>query len=944
MSQSKNLIREIGGLEVNYYINNNNARISNLGTPVNPNDAATKQYVDNNITSSGLNPGSGIVISSGNTISVSSSLTHVTAIGNINTGTWSANTISVVYGGTGKSSFTPNKFVIGNGTSPLIALDSVSFESNSLKSTSPVIFADTSNSLGIGSGGSLTILGGTSISKSLIVGQNTTVNNNLLVLGDTTVGNITISGTSSFTQVSSTNSSFTNATTNNSYISNLTAASTVVTTNSTANLYTTNASVSNMVVTNLLSPNGTVSNLNCLSATVNSSVFSNLTSASIYGTNNFFVNELVSSSTITNLRLTSCTGTNILLTTLVCPTITSTNVNNNGSLTTGNLVVRTNTVLSNATTTNLTLSQGTVGNCIFTGITSSTHLCSNETVTNITNTNLLTTNTVVTNLTASNVATTNLTTSQLLTTNVTTSNMNATGISIMGTVQTTNLSTGQLFVSNNTRTLNLFTSNLTSASNILSFIQNTSMTNTNFLGSNITSNNLVNNNIAILGTVQSSQVSTGNLFVSSSSNLNQLIVNNISTNSLRISDLTIASTVNTNSVSSATLFVSGLVQSRNFLGTACTVTTLNSSNISTGTLNVSGLGVFTTVNSVSVSSGNIFVSGLTQSTNIQSTNNSVNNLNVVSSTFGNVNVDNNCVIKKSISLGSNFSGTPYSTSGTVLSVLPLLFTDTYSSTGTTNTMWSLNYLSAPTLAAQNSGITTNKASTLHVGNKPSPGANQTINYSGALSIGYVANQSGNYLTGQIMFERNDGNWYNSIYTEDATNRFVLANGSLAGGAGIGLYTYTDTPIVFSHIPSSTNVTPTQFARFTRTTSTFASTQESINGSSGSVVVSGGLGVSKTLCCNCLALSNVFLTVPTNNSNVTIPESCSVAILKPSTSLANLTINFPTSPANGQILCITTIQNITNTSFGNTNLSPANLTSNSPLRFVYSLSDSTWYPI
>ena len=944
MSQSKNLIREIGGLEVNYYINNNNARISNLGAPINPSDAATKQYVDNNITSSGLNPGIGISITTGNTISVLSSLTHVTAVGNINTGTWSANTISINYGGTGRSSFTPNKFVVGNGTSPLLTIDSVSFDSNTLKSTSPVVFADTSNSIGVGSGGSLTILGGTSISKSLFVGQNTSINNNLLVLGDTTVGNITITGTSSFTQVASTNSSFTNVTSNNINVSNLTVASSVITTNSSANLYATNATVSNMVVTNVLSPNGTISSLNCLSATVNSSVFSNLTSASIHGTNNIFVNELVASSTITNLRLTSCTGTNLLLTTLVCPTITSTNVNNNGSLTTGNLVVRTNTLLSNATSTNLTLSQGTLGNCVFTSITSSTHLCSNATVTNITNSSLLTSNAVATNITVSNVAASNVTTSQLLTTNLTSSNINATGVSIMNTVQTSNLSTGQLFVSNTTRTLNLFSSNLTCASNVLSFIQNSSMTNTNLISSNITSNNLVNSNIAVLGTVQSSQESTNNLFVSSNSNLNQLLVNNISTNSLRISDLTIASTVNANSVSSATLFVSGLLQSRNLSATTSTINTVNSSSISTGTLNVSGLGVFSTTNSVSVSSSNIFVSGLTQSPNIQSTNNSINNLNVLSSTFGNVSIDNNFVIKKSISIGSNFSGIPYSTTGTVLSVLPLLFTDTFSSTGTTNTMWSLNYLSAPTLAAQNSSITTNKASTLHIGNKPSPGANQTINYSGALSIGYVANQSGSYLTGQIMFERNDGNWYSSIYTEDATNRFVLANGSLSGGAGIGLYTYTDTPIVFSHIPSSTTVTPTQFARFTRTTSTFASTQESINGSSGSVVVSGGLGVSKTLCCNCLALSNIFSTVPTNNSNVTIPESCSIAILKPSTSLTNLTINFPTSPANGQILCITTIQNITNTSFGNTSLSPVNLTSNSPLRFVYSLSDSAWYPI
>jgi hypothetical protein len=949
MSLSKNLIREIGGLEVTYFINNNNSRISNLGTPVNPTDAATKQYVDSNITSSGFNAGTGIIITTGNLISISNSLTHVTALGNINTGTWSANTIAINYGGTGKSSFAPNKIIIGNGTNPLISVDSVSFESNSFVSKSHVLCSNTTDSIGVGSGGSLTVVGGTSISKSLSVGQNTTVQNDLVVLGNTTVANITITGISSFSQVSSTYSTFTNVTTNNCKIINnntinLTAASAIITNNSVSNLYTDTATLGNMTNTNLYSLNQTSSNLNCLSATINSTIFQNITSANIYSTNSTSVNHFASNSTITNLTVSNSTFANIINSTLTSTSITSTNFNNNGSITTGNLLVRNNASLNNTTSANLFLSQGTLGNCLFnnvttTNVSTSSHTCTNEIVSNITNSNLNTTN-----ITTTNLMSTFNTLNNVVISGLSSSNLNVPGISIMGTMQSTNLSTGFIYTSNNIRSLNLSATNISSSSNLLTFIQNTSMTNNSLLSTNITSTNLIINNLAIFGTVQSNNLSTGSLTVNGSSNLNQLLVSNISTTTLRISDVCIANSINATSVSVGTIYTSNLLNTKNLIVNSATLGTQLCTGISTGILNVSSLAILSSVQSVSLSSGSISVSGLTQSPNIQSINNTVTNLTVTASTSSNSFIDNGCVIKKTLTLGSNFSGTPSASSGALLSILPLIFTDTNSTVNSINSMWSSNYLAAPTLAAQNTGITTNKASTIHISNKPSPGANQTINYSGALSIGYVSNQTGSYLTGQIMLERNDGNWYSSIYTEDATNRFVLANGSLSGGAGIGLYTYVDTPVVFAHIPASTNVTPTQFARFSRASSTFFSTQESSNGSTGSLIVSGGLGVGKTLCCNCLALSNVFAATPVDGDNVSIPDACSVAIIKASTTLTNLIVNFPLAPANGQILCISSLQSITNTSFGNTNLSPRSLNLNLPLRFVYYKNDSSWYPI
>jgi hypothetical protein len=224
-------------------------------------------------------------------------------------------------------------------------------------------------------------------------------------------------------------------------------------------------------------------------------------------------------------------------------------------------------------------------------------------------------------------------------------------------------------------------------------------------------------------------------------------------------------------------------------------------------------------------------------------------------------VQNDTINKRKLIIGSDFSGAPQSSTGSLVSILPTIYTDNTSPDNTTHDTIITNKISPQTLTAVNPNIVANKASTLYVESKPVEGVNHTINYGSAVTIGYVANNTGGYLSGQIMLERNDGNWFGSIYTESATNRIVIANGSLTGGGGVGVYTYTDTPIVFSHFPAATNVSPTPFASFTRATSTLTSTVNSTNTSTGSLVISGGVGISQTLNVNSIAKGSGTFDIP-----------------------------------------------------------------------------------
>ncbi len=83
--------------------------------------------VSSSICSTGLTGGSGLLLST------TADQSHVTKVGTLINGTWNANTISVLYGGTGNTTFTSGQILFGNSTNA-ISTDSTLFWNNTKKS------------------------------------------------------------------------------------------------------------------------------------------------------------------------------------------------------------------------------------------------------------------------------------------------------------------------------------------------------------------------------------------------------------------------------------------------------------------------------------------------------------------------------------------------------------------------------------------------------------------------------------------------------------------------------------------------------------------------------------------------------------------------------------------------------------------------------------------
>ena len=66
MSQSKNLSYEFGSLTLQNFESLNGSRITNLGDPIQLQDAVNKKYVDSSILGSNLSAGLGISITNNN--------------------------------------------------------------------------------------------------------------------------------------------------------------------------------------------------------------------------------------------------------------------------------------------------------------------------------------------------------------------------------------------------------------------------------------------------------------------------------------------------------------------------------------------------------------------------------------------------------------------------------------------------------------------------------------------------------------------------------------------------------------------------------------------------------------------------------------------------------------------------------------------------------------
>jgi uncharacterized protein YjbI with pentapeptide repeats len=878
--KSSKLTYDFGGVNVFEYIRTNNARIENVGRPSKDNDAATKKYVDDNITSSEIYTGSGLN-KVGTTFSVNSNLSHVTGLGNINTGTWSANAITVPYGGTGKTSFTANKIVMGDGANPLVSISELSFESNRLQSSAPLYITNNATSTGIGSGGSLTVLGGASISGKVWMGNELNVANNVNISGDVTLGNLKILGTSNFGSVSANDGSYTNSTITNLLNTNITSSNIITSNIKTTNLTTSNCISTNITNTNILTSNISASTLqitNNINATHLSIV--NITTSSLITTRVTAINT-----TTTNLVLTNVSGSsavlsnlnvisNITTPNLLSSSIISNNINaTNGtltSITSENLIINTSTILNtNVTTQNLWNINFTSSNIQSTNIRTTNITSSNITTTNInatnsnfsnvTSTNILNTNFTTSNIVATNISTSNITTTNILLQNITTATLRVSGISIQTTINSISISTGNLSVTGTTNLTNTIMTN-TTVPNIF----NTNITTTNLNTNNITTSNLYVNTIATLGTVGSSNLSTGNIHSSSTVIFNNEIANTSTISNLRVTNISVLGTVNSNNLSTGSIHVSTnlvvpLINNTTQTTTNLLVASVRATNISTSSLQVTGTSIFTTVTSNNLLTGNLVVSNTSNLTNIIGSNITVPNIVTTSITSSNIIVSNNVSIRKSLNIGSNFSAPPNTTSGNILNIVPSIFTDNTTTTGGIVPFWATNFFANSTLSAQNP-ITTQRVCSMYLQGDPIVGINQTIQNSTALAIGHVNNQLGGNLNGQIILERNDGNWYGSIFTESSTNRIVIANASLSGGGGIGLYTYTGTKITFADIPSATNVTPTAFIQFSNNTSTFYSQTESISKTSGSVILQGGLGVSKNITCESITPTSIIASI------------------------------------------------------------------------------------
>jgi len=884
--KSSRMTYDFGGVNVHNYIRTvHQARIENVGLPTNDSDAATKKYVDDNITSSEIYAGSGLN-KVGTTFSVNSNLSHVTGLGNINSGTWSANAITVPYGGTGKTSFTANKIVMGDGANPLVSISEFSFESNRLQSTVPLYITNTTTSIGVGSGGSLTVLGGASISGKVWLGNELNVANNVNISGDVTLGNLKILGTSNFGSVSANDGAYTNTTVTNLVNTNITSSSII-----TSNIKTTNFTASNCISTNITNTNILTSNISASTLQITNNInaiqlsTTNITTSSLITTQAKAVNT-----TTTNLVLTNVSGSSAILSNLniisnittpnlLSSSVVSTNINvtdgNIISITGENLIINTSTILNtNVTTQNLWNTNFTSSNIQSINVKTTNVTSSNITTTsingtnssfsNVTSANLLNTNLTTSNIIATNISTSNITSTNIILQNITTATLRVSGISIQTTVNSVSLSTGTLSVNGTTNLTNTIMTNTTVPNISNTNLANTNITTVNLNTNNITTSNLYVNTIATLGTVGSSNLSTGNIHSSSIVTFNNQIANTSTISNLRVTNVSVLGTVNSNNLSTGSIHVSTnlvvpLVTNTTQTTTNLLVTNVRATNISTSSFQVTGTSIFGTVNSNNLLTGNLVVSATSNLTNIIGSNITVPNIVTTSITSSNIIVSNNVSVKQCVNIGSNFAASPNTTSGNILNIVPSIFTDNTTAAGGTVPFWATNFFANSTLSAQNS-ITTERVCSMYLQGDPILGINQTIQNSTALAIGYVNNQTGGNLNGQIILERNDGNWYGSIFTESSTNRIVIANASLSGGGGIGLYTYTGTKITFADIPSATNVVPTTFLEFSNNTSSFYSTTESIGKTSGSVILQGGLGVSKNITCESITPTSIIASI------------------------------------------------------------------------------------
>jgi predicted acyltransferase (DUF342 family) len=144
--------------------------------------------------------------------------TDLSVGGNVITGSWNANTISVPFGGTGQTTLTTNSILLGNGTTAIQSPANLTFSTNILtapKITTTDTTASTSSLVGAiihpgglsisnvtdaissTNGGTFTTAGGIAVAKKAFVGGNLSVGGDVSILGNLSFsGSITLAHSS----------------------------------------------------------------------------------------------------------------------------------------------------------------------------------------------------------------------------------------------------------------------------------------------------------------------------------------------------------------------------------------------------------------------------------------------------------------------------------------------------------------------------------------------------------------------------------------------------------------------------------------------------------------------------------------------------------------------------------------------------------------------------
>jgi hypothetical protein len=930
MSQSRFNYSILGALKILNFEDISGSRIENLQDPINPQDASTKSYVDSAVIGSSLSPGVGLNLVN-NVFNVLPNQTQITAVGNINNGSWQASAVNVPYGGTGSTNFTVNKLITGNGTNPLSSASKLTYDDIYFTVGTPLIISNSSNAIG-NTNGALNVMGSANITNNLYVSTNAVIS------GMLSVGNISIGGNITLATISANNALYTSITSSTLNVSTIAIQSYMVSPNATIeNIFNTNSTSTNSVVTNLtnsnlVSINHTSSNINVSGVSFfNSTNASNISSANVVFNNSTITNSLVSNVTSGNIR--SSTGTiltfnssNASIATLFVPSAL-TSINNNFTN-----ITNTNSIITNVTHSNMVLNNNSTINNMFVANTTTSNLNVNNTInsTTLSSGNIFVSSTLTSQLiTNTNFFNTNITSSNINSSSATFGSLRLNNYSIFSNVSLTNITGNSLVINNNINTAFLFslqvtTSNLNvSGLAIMSTIDTSSLSTGTLFSQTGTlgSLNIVGNTTNTGGTIFTNNVTANNIYTSSLQQTQNLISTNFTTTNLNQTGLAILASVSSNNLTTGSVFVSGLTSSLNINSINSTNTNSLVTNASISTLRVSV-----------ISCGNTFIVNNTCTNNIV-TNSSISNLTSSNATLGTLIVNSYSSFGRSIDLYGNYQGLNSSSSGSFFTVLPSTFTDIQSTSTANVTFWTANYISSPTLSAINSSITTVKTTNLYV--QPVVlGANQSTQYTSNLSLGYNTNTTGGSPSFQIAFERSDSSMYCGLYVENTTNRLNILNGSLTGNGGVGILSVN--PITFDSIPASTNVTPTTYASFAKTTSTFYSTVVSTNTTVGSVVIKGGLGVAN-INTNYIATTYQLVTVTEGSSN-TVSSINSGLVLNNTSTMSNYSLTLP-SGIDGQNIFISAVKPIANVTIGNTNVNSMSSFQNA--RFVYIQSLSKW---